>query len=91
MKSGNCPKCGSEEVYVKRKNIGGGNNIPIGSWWQGAVPFDNYVCASCGYVENYISDVDTPSGDGGILRYISEHWERADGRTSQKRKRDEGE
>ncbi len=57
MKSGVCPKCGSDEVYSgpsssllsKRYNI-----IPITIWSYTVL--DYYVCVNCGYVENYISD-----------------------------------
>jgi hypothetical protein len=80
MRSGVCPKCGSEEVYVgppssllaKRYNI-----IPITIWFYAVL--DYYVCANCGYVESYIIDE-------GKLRKISQKWPRV---SEQKKKREE--
>jgi predicted nucleic-acid-binding Zn-ribbon protein len=86
MKSGGCPKCGSndvhsgEEVPVKA-GLNNSNSIPIyGKYWTRSASLDNYVCVNCGYVESYISD---PK----ILRKIAEEWPRADGRTKGKHDR----
>jgi len=59
MKNGICPKCNSSEVYAGRNLVFkggsyGSNSVPISFWV--AAPLDNYVCASCGYVESYIAD-----------------------------------
>ena len=61
MKNGQCPKCGSKEIYS-------GANIPLksGPFAGNAIPIsltsmaalDNYVCVTCGLVESYISDKD---------------------------------
>ncbi len=55
MKSGECPKCGAEQVFHRRKNQGpyGINRLPISFFYSAAV--DSYVCGSCGYVETYVS------------------------------------
>ena len=76
MKSGQCPKCGSFDVYsgayVPNKSGGGyGNNtIPVsGGLFDRNVALDNYVCVNCGYVESYISDEEQ-------LQRIAKKWPR---------------
>jgi predicted nucleic-acid-binding Zn-ribbon protein len=59
MKNGQCPRCGSKEIYS-------GANIPLksGPFAGNAIPIsllsmaalDNYVCVGCGLVESYIAD-----------------------------------
>lgn len=59
MKKGLCPKCGSREVYSGtdisfKRGMNNSNTIPLGSMnWP--APLDNYVCASCGYLESYLA------------------------------------
>ena len=48
MKSGICPKCKSEEVYVD-SSARHGVIVPISTYHQ----TDLYVCADCGYLEYY--------------------------------------
>jgi DNA-directed RNA polymerase subunit RPC12/RpoP len=72
MKNGQCPKCGSKEVYS-------GANIPLksGPFAGNAIPIsltsmaalDNYVCVTCGLVESYISDKDK-------LEDVAERWDK---------------
>lgn len=72
MKNGQCPKCGSKEVYS-------GANIPLksGPFAGNAIPIslssmaalDNYVCVACGLVESYISDKDK-------LDDVAERWDK---------------
>ena len=50
MKSGICPKCNSEEVYVDSTNRHG-IVIPIQSF--AIHPTHLYICADCGYLEFY--------------------------------------
>ena len=59
MKSGKCPKCQSEAVYVgsevfPKSGPFGSNAIPVSLTSMAAL--DNYVCGDCGYVEQYIAD-----------------------------------
>ena len=59
MKNGICPKCNSTEVFagtnlVFKGGSYGANSIPISFWVY--APLDNYVCATCGYVESYVAD-----------------------------------
>ena len=59
MKSGTCPKCGSENVYTAddlplKSGPFGSNSIPVSLTSLAAL--DNYVCADCGLVERYVAD-----------------------------------
>lgn len=59
MKNGQCPKCGSKEVYSGtdiplKSGPFAGNAIPINLFSMAAL--DNYVCVDCGLVESYISE-----------------------------------
>lgn len=88
LKSGICPKCGSDEVFsghnlddTVRYGENESNTIPLYRNWINIIkgaPLDNYVCTSCGYVESYISDHEA-------LRKISKIWDYADGRRKQTR------
>jgi hypothetical protein len=63
MKNGKCPKCNSTNVFMNRKGIewGGGWWLEI---WMGNLnerssrqsDYDSYICADCGFFENYILD-----------------------------------
>lgn len=62
MRSGQCPKCGSYEIYSgaeihQKEGRDGANTIPVGGLYGVQIPLDNFVCLSCGYVESYISDI----------------------------------
>ena len=60
MKNGQCPKCGSQEIYFSEKGggIGGreqtlevkNSGSPYAYAWQ------TFLCANCGYYENYLLD-----------------------------------
>ena len=74
LKSGTCPKCGSDQVYSGatiplKKGPFGSNSIPISL--TSIVAVDNYICTSCGYVERYISDAEK-------LTEITEKWSKVD-------------
>ncbi|HET7080695.1 MAG TPA: zinc ribbon domain-containing protein [Chloroflexia bacterium] len=63
MKDGQCPKCGSHEVHVRRENIG--SNLRTGTVNEARL--DAYICINCGYIEYYLSDKEK-------LRQIAEKW-----------------
>ena len=75
MKSGQCPKCGSFDVYsgayvTNKRGYYSSNTIPVsGGIFAQVVALDNYVCVNCGYVESYISDEEQ-------LRRIADKWPR---------------
>ena len=81
MKTGTCPKCGSDEVFSGagislKKGPFGSNSIPVGLTSIAAL--DNYVCADCGYVESYVSDPKK-------LVEISRKWDKIDLEDSEKK------
>ena len=61
MKNGNCPKCGSSEIFAgtevfPKSGPFSCNAIPVSL--TAMAPLDNYVCGDCGYLESYISRPD---------------------------------
>jgi ribosomal protein S27AE len=70
MKNGQCPKCGSWEVFSNtNRKFPALNTITIGSGNFGNryAYLDTYVCAHCGYVENYVVKQED-------LNYIKGEW-----------------
>jgi predicted nucleic-acid-binding Zn-ribbon protein len=70
MKTGRCPKCGSNKVYCAadlplKGGPFGSNSIPVSL--TSMAPLDNYVCVDCGLVESYVADKDK-------LAEISRKW-----------------
>lgn len=61
MKNGQCPKCGSTNVYTRRQGIEYERSMKLGIIIRTAggtmpSPLDNYICTGCGYFESYIAD-----------------------------------
>ena len=72
MKGGTCPNCGSAHVYsgadmLLKGGMNRPNSISITTFTMARL--DNYVCADCSYVENYIADQED-------LDKIREKWPR---------------
>ena len=75
MKNGICPKCQSGEVYWHK----GSEEHEQITVKEAAIPFfgafaetawpEKYVCASCGYIEYYLSEAKG-------LQVVKEHWEK---------------
>lgn len=70
MKSGKCPKCGSNEVYTKHNGFQGHFTIVVGFANVKTPQFDDYVCLKCGYYESYISNLND-------LQEIASKWTKA--------------
>jgi predicted nucleic-acid-binding Zn-ribbon protein len=75
MKNGQCPRCGSNNIYMRRQGIEYERNMKLGITIRtneggGPIPLDNYVCTDCGYFESYITD-------RGKLEQIARQWDRA--------------
>lgn len=72
MKSGKCPKCGSENIFVSspKKILGHiGNWIFIKSGWTNKGAFlIHYVCDDCRYTESYVADTES-------MKHIRENWQ----------------
>lgn len=52
-----CPKCGGKDIFVVEGFTGAygvGNNIDSGITIFSHVPVDRYVCANCGFSEEWI-------------------------------------
>jgi hypothetical protein len=85
MRVGICPKCQSTEVYT---NVDDRDfNISVRVDWMRSVVPSVFLCASCGYLEQFVLDPRQ-------RQYAVEKWARADGRGQQadddeKRKNDE--
>jgi ribosomal protein S27AE len=57
--TGICPKCHSSKIIRIPGSVGGygaGNNILAGHTIFSAVKVTRYLCASCGYTEEWIDD-----------------------------------
>lgn len=58
MKNSNkYPKCGSSDIIKIPGHAGAygsGNNIMVGMTIKSAVPVDRYLCADCGYSEEWV-------------------------------------
>jgi hypothetical protein len=72
IKSGTCPKCGSNLIYInsrqKRKHPHG-NAIAVNvGWFEKYAYLCHYVCASCSYIESYVAD-------GDSMKHILEGFE----------------
>ena len=66
MKSGKCPKCGSDEIYRGR---GHNQRTAINISMLKIAQVDDFVCAACGLTESYITD-------RAKLDAIKESWSR---------------
>ncbi len=64
MKNTNkCPKCGLSDIIKVPGHAGiygWGNNIMVGMTIMSAVPVDRYLCASCGYSEEWVDTDNIP-------------------------------
>jgi hypothetical protein len=77
MKNGQCPKCHSTNIFknvngIDWGNEGSGIGIWIGSINSRSIAWsdcDSYICADCGYFENYILDKD-------VLQKVQAKWKK---------------
>jgi hypothetical protein len=62
MRNGQCPNCQSIDVYVSADGAGIGEGfalrIRIGDGMLPTKKWATYLCVSCGYFENYITDAE---------------------------------
>ena len=73
MRNGNCPKCGSTEVYDGSRVAEGQLSVPRSVPLKGIsrAALTDLVCGKCGYIESYIADADT-------LADIARRWPRVE-------------
>lgn len=56
-----CPKCGSQDIIIVDGSTGAygsGNNIMTGATIFSAVHVNRYICAACGFTEEWIDQED---------------------------------
>ncbi|MCP4542728.1 MAG: hypothetical protein GY832_36865 [Chloroflexi bacterium] len=64
MNRGECPKCGSSNIYKQSDGIRPRDEwVMLDSHWgklevRNPTPVDTYLCIDCGYFENYVTDKD---------------------------------
>ena len=59
MKNGECPKCGSHEIYTSPDDgdgFGGNESSSLNCGLRSTEKWQTYLCANCGYYENYLTD-----------------------------------
>ena len=73
MKSVQCPKCGSEQIFHETNGIYVpqtlGTFIRTDSSNWGSTT-DDYICTNCGYIERYVTDEKK-------LKEVAKKWQRA--------------
>jgi hypothetical protein len=67
MKDGICPKCGGNDVRMGRHWACRRDYLAV-SFRGNPAEVINYVCVSCGYLENYVSESD--------LAKVAKKWRR---------------
>jgi hypothetical protein len=68
MRSGQCPKCSAATVYTKAGGVGDSHIHVHTSLISIPVPVVSFVCATCGYFEQYIADAEK-------LADVARKWE----------------
>jgi len=74
MHNGHCPQCNSSDVFKKKRGVFFGNgvfSVNTGGLVLLGTDFESFVCANCGYFENYIVD-------NAKLQEIREKWTRVE-------------
>lgn len=70
MKSGQCPKCASHEVFCNTNRKFPALNtmtLGVGKFGDRYAFLDTYICVSCGYAESYVAKAED-------LNYVKEEW-----------------
>lgn len=77
IKTGKCPVCGSNEVYDNSKAGFSGNRKYIVVSATKSFNVDSFVCLSCGYFKEFISEKDMQ--DEKLKAKVKEKWNKTDG------------
>lgn len=73
LKSGQCPICGSNEIYTDKGTLKRGERMLfVISNWK-ALYIDSYICINCGHFEEYIADKDF---NESAKQKIRDQWKR---------------
>jgi len=73
-KTGSCPKCGSREIFTNDGTMLYNDRSYITSSFFGRMPLVTYICASCGYLEDYAKDT-----EGRHMSRVKAIWRRIGG------------
>lgn len=52
--TGKCPKCGGTDVYHNNGTFHYSDRSFIPTWMFGRAPLTTFICASCGFIEDYL-------------------------------------
>lgn len=74
LRSGKCPKCGSSEVYTDRELPKRGERMQLIISSMKRYFLDTYVCLSCFYFEEFVSDSDKL--DSKKIDKIKQDWKK---------------
>ena len=57
MRNGKCLKCGSKTIHSQKNGVGGRNGVAVSLGLSlDSTEVISFVCATCGYFENYFTD-----------------------------------
>ncbi len=59
MRNGECPKCGSHEIYTNTEDgegFGGDESATLNCGLDSTEKWQTFLCTNCGYYENYLTD-----------------------------------
>ena len=63
MRNGKCHKCGSTTIFSQTNGVGGRNGVAVSIGLSlESTEVTSFVCATCGYFENYFTDQKQLSG-----------------------------
>ncbi len=72
LKSGKCPKCGSNEIYTTCGLGKRGERVQFAISSMTWFLLDTYICTNCGQFEEYINDADLKNEKA--ITKIKETW-----------------
>lgn len=74
LKSGECPKCNSTEVYTTCGNPKRGERMTLAISSMKWFFLDIYICTNCGHFEEYVSEEELK--DEKMIEKIKETWKK---------------
>ena len=72
LKSGTCPKCGSQEIYTNSGQNKRGERMTLAISSMKWYFLDTYICTSCFHFEEYVSEKEKT--DTSITDKIKKDW-----------------
>jgi len=74
LKSGNCPKCNSTEIYTTSGTTKRGERIIIPVTGSKFFLLEIYICTDCGHFEEFVPDKELE--DKTFINKIKESWKK---------------